>query len=422
MERRSFIKNLGSISGTTALFGAYPLMGYTDNWEYNDQYSPSNDEDFWRQVQMAYTASANIINLNNGGVSPQPKVVQETFEHYNRLCNEAPSYYMWRVLDQAREALRTSLAELAGCEPGEISINRNTTEALDTVIFGIKLERGDEVVLTRKDYPNVRNAWNWRGKRDGIKLNYIDIPLPSESEEGYVKAFTDRFTDKTRVVQLTHMIHYTGQILPVRKIADEARKRNILVVCDGAHTFAHFDYKIPDLGCDYYGTSLHKWLCAPFGTGMLYVRKELIAGLAPLFPGDYPESDDIRKFEALGTRSFPSELATGRAIDFHLGIGARRKQERLHYLKHYWAEQALKIDRVKLHTSLKPEWSGALALFSIDGKTPAEIETHLFKKKGIHSVGIEWENISGIRITPHVYTTTANLDRLLEGIDELSKS
>jgi len=421
MERRSFIQNLGKLSGGSLILGAYPGWSSENQFDFQSLDGAIDNEDFWSYIKQAYTVSSNIINLNNGGVSPQPKVVQETFEHYNRLSNEAPSYYMWRILDQGREALRSSLANLAGCDAEELAINRNATEALDTVIMGLQLKKGDEVVMTKQDYPNMLNAWKWRAKRDELQLKLINLELPIEQEDVLVKAFTDQFTSKTKVVHITHVINWTGQILPVRKIADEAHKRGILVICDGAHSFAHLDFKISDLHCDFYGTSLHKWLCAPFGTGLMYVKKDKIKDLAPLFPGNEPESDDIRKFEALGTRSFPTELATGKAIDFHLAIGAKRKQERLQYLKNYWAEKVIEIKGLKLNTSLKPEWACALANFSIAGKKPAEIEQFLFKEQGIHTVAIEWENILGVRVTPHVYTSISDLDKLVDGIFKLSR-
>lgn len=382
----------------------------------------ADDEDFWFRIQQAYSVSPNIINLNNGGVSPQPKVVQETFEYYNRMSNEAPTYYMWRILDQGREALRQALADLAGCDAGEIAINRNATEALGTIIMGIPLNEGDEVVLSKQDYPNMLNAWKWREKRDKIKLVFVDHELPCEDNKEMASRYARLFTKKTKVVHITHVINWTGQILPCKLIADEARKQNIQVVIDGAHSFAHFEFNIPDLGGDYFGTSLHKWLGAPFGTGMLWVKKDKIAGLPPLFPGDKPESDDIKKYETLGTRSFPTELATGRSIDFHQGIGSERKANRLHYLKNYWAEKVQNIKGVKIHTSLKKEFAGAVALFSIEGKKPQEIEAALFKDFGIHTVAIDWENVHGVRVTPNLYTSLLDLDKLVKGINSLAKS
>jgi selenocysteine lyase/cysteine desulfurase len=384
----------------------------------------ATDETFWALIRQSYTVSPTIINLNNGGVSPQPQHVQEMQWKYIQMSNEAPSYYMWRTLDQGREPLRQKLADLAGCSAEELAINRNATEALDTVIFGLTLKAGDEVILTRQDYPNMINAWKQREQRDGIKLTWLNFELPQENDDFFVNQFVNAVTEKTRLVHVTHMINWTGQIQPIRKIADAVKRKNarIEVISDSAHTFGHFAYKIPDLGCDYWGTSLHKWLCAPFGTGLLWVKKEKIAGLYPLFPGDLPLSDDIRKFEVQGTRSFPAEQAIGYALDFHHAIGTERKEARLRFLKNYWAEKVKSIPKVKIHTSLKPEYSCALAGVSIEGMEPGDLDQFLFSKYKIHAVGINWANIHCVRVTPHVYTSLADLDKLIIAITDAAQN
>ncbi len=381
----------------------------------------ASDERYWQEIRQMYTVSPNIINLNNGGVCPQPLVVQEAVERYNKLSNEAPSYYMWRILDQGREPLRSKLAALAGVSEEEVAIQRNSSEALETVIFGLDLKEGDEVVLTRQDYPNMINAWKQRAHRDGLVLKWVNLQLPSEDDDYLVDAYMDKFTDRTRVVHITHMINWCGQILPVRKIAEKARELGVEVMVDGAHTFAHLDFSIRDLACDYFGTSLHKWLCAPFGSGMLYVKKEKIQALYPLFAAPDPVSGDIRKFEHLGTRSFAIEQAIGQACDFHMMIGIGRKQARLQYLKNAWATEALKWDCVSIGTSLHPEYGCAIGLLRIEGIKPGDIAQTLFRKFRIHTVAIEWENISGVRITPNVYTVQYDIDRLLEGIQYVVK-
>lgn len=427
-NRRNFLRHLALFSGAApalAYFESPAGKAFLQSAERLQDKSLSEsvtDETFWYQVKQAYTVSPNIINLNNGGVCPQPKVVQEAVERYNRLSNEAPSYYMWRTLDEGREPLRRKLADLAGCSPEEIAINRNSSEALETAIFGLRLKAGDEVVLTRQDYPNMINAWKQREKRDGIVLKWISFDFPSEDKNKIVQGFVQAFSAKTKVVHITHMINWNGQILPVREIAQEAKKRGIEVVVDAAHTFAHFQYSIPELECDYYGTSLHKWLCAPFGSGMLYVRKEKIKDLYPLFAAPDPESTDIRKFENLGTRSFAIEEAIGVAIDFHHMIGSERKAKRLHYLKNYWAERVLDLPNVHVHTPMSPDWGGAIGLLGIDGKKPGEVGSALFTQYKIHSTSIEWENIHGVRLTPNVYTTTRDLDVLVKAIREIAKT
>ena len=423
--RRNFIGKMATATGIalgTPFFQSTPGQKLLSVLKEYENVSPENcarDNDFWHYIQQAFTVSPNIINLNNGGVSPQPKAVQEAVERYNRWSNEAPSLYMWRTLDKGREPLRLKLANLAGVSPEELAVNRNSSEALETIIFGLRLEKGDEVILTRQDYPNMINAWKQRSFREGIELNFLNFEFPIENKDAMVQKFVSAFSDQTKVVHLTHMINWMGQILPVREIALEAKKRGIEVVVDAAHSFAHLDFKIPDLNCDYLGTSLHKWLCAPFGTGMLYVKKEKIGRLWPLFAGDNPESEDIRKFENLGTRSFAIEQAIGEAINFHEMIGASRKQKRLQYLKTYWTSKVAGLPRISIGTSNDPEFACAIALLKVEGMDPVDIANYLFKAYKIHTVSIGWENISGVRITPNVYTREKDLDRLVTAITKL---
>ena len=381
-----------------------------------------HDDELWARVAQAFTVSPAILNLNNGGVSPQPKIVQDAVDRYYHLSNEAPTYYMWQILDKGREPLRGKLADLAGTSPDEIAMNRNTTEALATVTWGITLKKGDEVVMSKQDYPNMIHAWKQKELREGIVIKWLNFNLPIENDDEFIRAFVESTNSKTRIWHITHMINWTGQILPVKKLCEEAKRRNIISIVDGSHTFAHLDFKISDFNPDYFGTSLHKWLCAPFGTGMLYVKEENISGLWPLFPNDKPQSGDIRKFEALGTRSFAVEQAIGQAIEFHLALGSKRKHERLHYLKNYWCEKLMKHSRIKLNVSLKPEYSCALGNFSIEGIEPVALSAKLMSEYQIHTSPIVWENIKGVRITPHVYTTTRDLDRFVEAALKIANS
>jgi selenocysteine lyase/cysteine desulfurase len=382
----------------------------------------AGDEDFWFYVKQAYTVSPNLLNLNNGGVSPQPRTVQEAVEHYNRLSNEAPSYYMWRVLDSYKEPVRTKLADIAGCSPDEIAIHRNTTEALANVIFGLQLKPGDEVVLTKQDYPNMINAWKQREKRDGIVLKWLNLELPVEDNELIVREFEKMFTPRTKIVHITHMINWNGQLLPAKQIAQAAHRRGIEVLVDAAHTFAHIDFKIPDLECDYLGTSLHKWLCAPFGSGLLYIKKEKIKNIYPLMASDEKEADNIRKFEHLGTRSMAIEEAISHAVDFHQMIGMERKAERLYFLKKYWVDKVNGLPGVSIPSPTSPGFSGAIALLSIEGKTAVELSEQLYRDYKIHTTAINWENISGVRVTPNVYTSLNDLDRFVAAVKEIAQA
>lgn len=381
-----------------------------------------NNEDYWSVIQQAYTVNPNIINLNNGGVSPAPRVVQEALHRYNDLANEAPSYYMWRIMDQGREPLRAKLAGLAGASPEEIAINRNATEALNTVIFGLPLQKGDEVIGTLQDYPNMIQAWRQRQLRDGVVYKQLSFDFPIEDDEAIVSTFEKAITPRTKILHLTHIINWVGQILPVKKIAQMAHAHGIEVLVDGAHSFGLLDFKISDLEADYFGTSLHKFLSAPIGSGMLYIKKEKIEKIWPLLCNDKPQSDNIRKLETLGTRSFCIEQAIGEAINFHEAIGPKRKEDRIRFLKNYWAEKAQQIPGVTIYTSLKPAYSCAIAGVGVKGLKPEELDAKLMGDYKIHTVGINWENIHCVRVTPHVYTRLKDLDKLVGALEKIARA
>lgn len=424
--RRKFIQKVGLLAGA---FSANSLFNqaHAASWEAASQRirgltpeAAAQDEDYWMVIQQAYTVNSNLIILNNGGVSPSPRVVQEAVERYNKLSNEGPSYYMWRIVDQGREPLRHKLAVLAGCSLDEIAVNRNATEALNTVIFGLDLKAGDEVIGTRQDYPNMINAWKQRAEREGIVYTQLNFKFPIENDEEIVSAYEKAITPKTKIIHITHVVNWIGQIMPVKKICAMAKKYNLEVIVDGAHSFGLLDFKIPELGCDYFGTSLHKFLSAPIGSGMLWIKKEKISKIWPLVCNDKPRGEDIRKFETLGTRSFPIEQGIGEAVNFQNAIGSKRKEERIRYLKNYWASKVVDIPKVKIHTSFKPEHACAICGVSIDGMTPVELDSALFNTYKIHTVGIVWENVSCVRVTPHVYTRLQDLDKLVMAIGEIA--
>ena len=416
MQRRKFLgAGLGFLAFADPVFAKQAEKRMSDLEKYGGSGAP-DDEDFWSWIRESFTVSPNIINLNNGGVAPQPKVVQDAHIRYYQYCNEAPSYYMWQILDQGREPLRQKLADVCGASPEEVAINRNATEGLNTVIFGLNLKAGDEIVLTKQDYHNMINAWKQREKRDGVKLVWLDLPLPMENDEDIVKMFAAAFTTKTKICHITHLINWSGQILPIKRIAEEAHKRNIEVIADGAHTLAHFDFKVPELGCDYFASSLHKWMSAPFGSGLLWIRKEKIRNVWALLSNNEPDGPDIRKFESLGTRSFASEMAIGAAVDFHQVIGAKRKEERLRFLKDYWVRQVKTLPGVSFNQPDAPHQSCAIASIAIKNKKPEEVSGELFNKHKIHAVAINWENIHGVRVTPNVYTNRKDLDKLVSAV------
>ncbi|MDI9358110.1 MAG: aminotransferase class V-fold PLP-dependent enzyme [Phycisphaerales bacterium] len=426
-NRREFIKQVGLMTTAFATNSLFNKVHAKDFENINEQRMGANnvavakDEDYWSFIQQAYTVNPEIIELNNGGVSPSPRIVQEAVESFNKLSNQGPSYYMWRILDQGREPLRAKLAKLAGCDAHEIAINRNATEALNTIIYGLDLQAGDEVVGTQQDYPNMMQAWQQRARREGIVYKQLSFDFPIENDDIIVASFEKALTPKTKILHITHIINWVGQIMPVKKICAMAKKYGVETVVDGAHSFALLDFTIPELGCDYFGTSLHKFLSAPIGTGMLWIKKENIEKIWPLLCNGNPKSSDIRKFETLGTRSFPIEQGIGEAINFHTAIGNKRKEERMRYLKDYWATQVKDLKGVKLHTSLKPTYSCAICGISIEGITPNDLNAQLFDDYKIHASAMVYANINCVRITPQVYTRLADLDKLVDAITTIAK-
>jgi isopenicillin-N epimerase len=376
----------------------------------------ARDETLWREVQQAFTVDRSLVNLNNGGVSPSPAVVQEAMARYLAYSNEAPVYTMWRVLEPQKEGLRQRLARSFGCDAEEMAITRNASESLQICQFGFDLRAGDEVLTTDQDYPRMLTTFDQRARREGIVVRKFPIPVPAEDPAEIVGLFEERITERTRLILMCHMINITGQILPVRPVVEMARRRGIPVIVDGAHAYAHFDFTHNDLGCDYYATSLHKWLFAPFGTGFLYVKREKIPALWPLMASPDHLDSDIRKFEEIGTHPCPNYLAIGAALTFHQGIGAARKEARLVHLRDTWARELLGEDRVSLNTSLEPGFAAGIANVAVDGIEPGELANWLFREHRIIVTPIGHPDCRGLRISPSVYTTMEELERFVEAM------
>ncbi|MCH8243901.1 MAG: aminotransferase class V-fold PLP-dependent enzyme [Planctomycetes bacterium] len=376
-------------------------------------------EDFWFECARAFTVDRSLVNLNNGGVSPSPQFVQAAMKRHLDFSNTAPPYTMWKVLEPQREAVRQRFARLFGCDTEEVAFTRNASEGLQICQFGFDLRRGDEVLTTNQDYPRMLTTFKQRERREGIVLKQFSIPIPAEYDDEIVSLFRRHITPKTKLILMCHVINITGQLLPVRKVVAMARAKGIPVIVDGAHALAHFDFKISDLDCDYYATSLHKWLFAPHGTGMLYVRRDKIRDLWPLMAATEEQVDDIRKFEEIGTHPAANYLAIGEALTFHQGIGGQRKEERLRFLRDYWARRLLTHDRVRLHTSLKPEFSCGIATVQIDGVDSSELNDWLWKEHRILTTAINHDEFQGVRISPSVYTMLPELDRFCDAMEHV---
>jgi selenocysteine lyase/cysteine desulfurase len=380
------------------------------------------NEDFWSIIQNAFTVTRGIINLNNGGVSPSPRIVTEALVRYIWQQEDATAYTMWQILEPQSETIRTGLAELFGCDREEIAITRNASESLETLLLGLDLKSGDEVLTTTQDYGRMLTTIRQREQREGIKLSLIKIPIPPNDVREITAAFERAITPRTRLIQMAHMVNITGQITPVKAVCEMARARGIETIIDGAHSFAQFEFKQKDLNCDYFGTSLHKWLYAPKGTGMLYVKREKIAKIWPLFAADEKQKSDIRKFEEVGTHSAAPRLAIGEAMLFHHGIGAKRKEERLRYLSRYWMDKLKDIPKVRFNTSFDPNQMCAIANVQIEGLDQGKIGSFLFSKHRIFTTPIVHEEFTGLRITPNLYTTLPELDRFCEVMASIARN
>jgi selenocysteine lyase/cysteine desulfurase len=371
----------------------------------------AQDESYWAEIQRAFDADRTMINLNNGGVSPTPSHVLEAMIRDLRFTNELPVEHMWRVLEPRIESVRRDLAREFGCDPEEMAITRNASEANEIMIFGLDLKRGDEVVVSNQNYPRMLTSWDQRARREGIVVKQISFKVPPPSQKYIADQFIAAVTPKTRVIELPHITNLTGQIMPIRELVDFAKPRGIEVIVDGAHAFGHFPFKRDDLNADFYGTSLHKWLLAPIGTGFLYVRKEKQKNLWPLMAAGASQNEDIRKYEEIGTHPAANHNAISAAMAFHRGIGADRKIARLRYLRDRWAKRLLaESDRVKVLTPLDSKYSGALALVTIDGLDFSALGTWLMNKHRIVNTPIKHAEFSGLRITPNVYTTIDEID------------
>ncbi|MEM8485975.1 MAG: aminotransferase class V-fold PLP-dependent enzyme [Bacteroidota bacterium] len=381
----------------------------------------ARDEAYWRTVQEAFTVDKSLVNLNNGGVSPAPAIVQDAMKRYLDFSNLAPVYTMWEILEPQREGVRQRVARDFGCDTEEIALTRNASESLQICQLGIDLQPGDEVLTTTHDYGRMINTFKQRERRNGIKLVQFPLPVPAENPDEIVRLFEQNITPRTRMILMCHIVNITGQIMPVKQVVQMARKRGIPVIVDGAHAYAHFTFKHEDLDCDYYGSSLHKWLLAPHGTGLLYVRKEKIKDLWPLMAAPERLDSDIRKFEEIGTHPAANYIAIADALTFHQGIGAKRKEERLRYLTHYWAEKLLSHDRIRLNTSLNPAYSCAIGNVQIDGVDTKKLKDHLWDAHRIIVVPILHEDFEGLRVTPNLYTTLEELDRFVDAMTHVIK-
>ena len=381
----------------------------------------AEEEAYWEEIQRAFDLDRTMVNLNNGGCSPAPTHVLEQMIRDLRFSNELPVDHMWNVIEPRIESVRRELARDFGCDGEEMAITRNASESNETMIFGLDLKRGDEVIITTQNYPRMQNAWRQRERRDGVVIKTVKLETPPRSADYYVQRIAEAITPRTRVIEVMHISFMTGYIAPVRKIVDLARPKGIAVFVDGAHAYAHFPFTRDQLGCDYYGTSLHKWLMSPIGTGFLYVRRDRIPTLWPLMAGSVEQESNIRKYEEIGTHPAANHNAIAVALAFHRAIGAERKIARLRFLRDRWAKRLLAAsDRVKMLTPIGPNESGAIGVVAVDGMDIGKLQGWLLAKHHIVTTPLIHAEFQGLRVTPNVYNTLDEIDlfgdKMLEAI------
>lgn len=419
MDKRTFLKNFSLLS-----IGILPsieaLANLVDEYKSIPLDDLAENEAFWEKVRAGYRLTDDYINLENGYYCMMP---EETLDHYLnhvKQINFQASRYMRTVQWENRNIVRQRLADMVGCSFDELIITRNTTESLDLVIGGLPWKKGEEAIMAEQDYGAMLNMFRLVKERYGVVNKTISLPNHPESDEEIVKLYEDQITENTKLIMICHLVNITGHVLPIRKICDMAHSHGVEVMVDGAHAFAHLDFKMEDLNCDYYGTSLHKWLSAPLGAGFLYVKKEKIKKLWPLFAESVKPQDDIDRLNHMGTTPVHVDLGIANAIDFHNAIGIERKQERLRFLKKYWTEKLKDNKNIEINTPWEEERHGAIANVLVKGMKSSEMSKVLMEKYKIWTVAINRPNVHGVRITPNLYTSTKELDQFVAALNEMA--
>jgi selenocysteine lyase/cysteine desulfurase len=429
--RRSFLRTTGVV-GTSALAwrrvpGLDAIVEASAAVAAQSPADAARDEIYWGQIQQAFAVDRTMINLNTGHHCSQPTVVLDAVKRYLDMENLAPVYYAG-LINRNGETVRRELAGEFGCDPEEMAITRNASESLQILQNGLDLAAGDEVITTEQDYPRMLTTWDQRMRRDKIKVTRLQFPVPTTGQVLY-DLFEKAITPKTKVLHFCHITNLTGQLFPVQRICRMARARGITTIVDGAHAGAQFPFRLRDLECDAYGVSLHKWLLAPFGTGILFVRRDQIPRFWPLQAAPARSDNDIRKFEEIGTAPAATRAAIADALAFHQAIGAERKAARLYYLTTRWANRLKPVPKIHMYSSLQPGETWGLATVGIDGMEASKISSFLWDKYRIIVAALakgdmpaQQFDYQGVRVTPNVYTTLGEVDTFARAMEELAKS
>lgn len=419
MDKRTFLKQF-----SLAFLGATPAMnaiaGIVKNHESIPPQELAKKIDFWATIRGHYRLKPDYINLENGYYCMMPEDTLNKYLEHVKMLNYEASYYMRTVQEENNRLMREMLAKMTGCDTDELVITRNATEALDIIIGGLHWEKGDEAIMAEQDYGAMLNMFRLIGERYGVVNKKVSLPNHPKDDQEIVDLYASQITEKTRLLMVSHVVNINGHVLPVKKICEMAHSKGVEVLVDGAHAFAHLNVQPAELGCDYYGTSLHKWLSTPMGAGMLYVRKEKIKNVWALMAESEKEPDDILRLNHTGTKPVHVDLGIANAISYHNIIGSERKEARLKYLKHYWTQKVKEHPKIQMNTPFDDERSCAIANVLVDGMTSSEMSKMLLEKYNIWTVAINSPNVHGVRVTPNVFTTEQELDQLVAALKEMA--
>jgi selenocysteine lyase/cysteine desulfurase len=419
ISKRAFLKNMATASATLPFMSLETLEKTLSKIDHLSADEVAKNEDFWKDIRQAYRLKPDYINLENGYYSMQSEEVLTAFVGHVREVNYHASYYMRTRQFDDKLAMRQKLATMLGCSHEELAITRNTSESIDCIVSGMDWKVGDEAVMAMQDYGAMLDMFKQQARRYGIVNKIISLPNHPKSDEEIVDLYEKAISPKTRLLMVCHMVNITGHILPVKKICDMAHRHGVEVIVDGAHAFAHIDFKINDLGCDYYASSLHKWLGCPLGVGLLYVKKEKIKTIWPLIAEAGFPDDDIRKLNHTGTHPVHSDLAIADAIKFHDSIGIQRKEARLRFLQEYWTKQVRNVKGISVNTPADSQRACGIANVGVSNLKPAVLAKTLLEKYKIWTVAIDYANVQGVRVTPHLYTTTEELDAFVRALKSI---
>jgi len=419
MDKRNFIKTLGALSlsplASANRFNKLELI--SDKLPYI-----KNDEKLWETVRSHYTLKNEYINLESGYYNIIPNPVLNHFIDHVKHVNIEGSYYMRNSLNDDKDRVTLELSELVGSTPDQIAITRNATESLDLIISGFPWKKGDEAIYAKQDYGTMKEMFEQISNRYGVVNKIISIPNHPKNDEEIVSLYESQITRKTKLIMVCHMINITGQILPIKKICKMAHSYGVEVMVDGAHCVGHFNFSIDEFNCDYYGSSLHKWLATPLGAGLLYVNKKSTHKIWPLLANGNINKKDIKRLNHIGTHPVHTDLAISNSIDYLNWIGIERKEKRMRFLQRYWSDKLRNQKNIVVNTPEDITRSCGIGNVGVTNISPSQMSNLLFDKYNIFTVAIDYANVKGCRISPNIFTTTKELDKFVDAVKEISKT